>query len=125
MNTTRIIKISNTLKELGISPNILGYGYLRYAIELALENPNILNSMVKGLYVDIAKRFGSTPSRVERAIRHAIERAWSRANVDKLDALFGYTVSAARGKPTNGEFIATVADYLHLWEVSNNESETT
>ena len=88
--------------------------YLREAITMIFNNVELLGSITKVLYPDIAKKFNTTPSRVERAIRHAIEVAWSRGNIDSISELFGYTVSSTKAKPTNSEFIAMVADHLRL-----------
>lgn len=107
-------KISDLLHELGIPANIRGYQYLREAITLVTGEMQLLNSITKILYPKIAKQYESTPSRVERAIRHAIEVAWARGNVEAINRLFGYTVDYRRGKPTNSEFIAKVADRLRL-----------
>jgi len=107
-------KISDLLHELGIPANIRGYQYLREAIVLVAGEIQLLNSITKILYPKIAKIHESTPSRVERAIRHAIEVAWGRGNVEAINRLFGYTVDYRRGKPTNSEFIAQVADRLRL-----------
>ena len=91
-----------------------GYQYLRDAIMMSVEDMEMLNSITKILYPTIAKKHQTTPSRVERAIRHAIEVAWSRGKMDTIDALFGYTVSNGKGKPTNSEFIALIADKIRL-----------
>jgi len=107
-------KISDLLHELGIPANIRGYQYLREAIALVTGELQLLNSITKILYPKIAKQYESTPSRVERAIRHAIEVAWTRGNVEAINRLFGHTVDYRRGKPTNSEFIAKVADRLRL-----------
>ena len=106
--------VTDMIHELGVPAHIKGYQYLREAIMMAVEDIEMLNSITKILYPTIAKRFQTTPSRVERAIRHAIEVAWSRGKLDTLDALFGYTVSTGKGKPTNSEFIALIADTLRL-----------
>jgi len=107
-------RISDLLHEVGIPANIRGYQYLRAAIILVAEEAQLLNSITKILYPKIAKIHESTPTRVERAIRHAIEVAWGRGNVEALNRLFGFTVDYRRGKPTNSEFIAQVADRLRL-----------
>lgn len=112
MNKTKELIISNTLKDLGVKPSLLGYSYLRYAIGLAMDTPSIVHRTTLELYPRIAKQFDSTASRVERAIRHAIEEAWLNAKMDMQDVVFRSTVNAFKGKPTNTEFIATVADYL-------------
>lgn len=116
-NQVMEIKISNFLKELGISPNLLGYEYLKTAILLSLKNKNYLYSVTKTLYPDIAKMKGSTSSRVERAIRHAIETAWAKGNAKKFDEIFSYTISPDKGKPTNSAFIATIVEELELANV--------
>jgi len=107
-------KISDLLQELGIPANIRGYQYLREAIALVTGELQLLKSITKILYPKIAKQYESTPSRVERAIRHAIEVAWARGNMEAINRLFGHTVDYRRGKPTNSEFIAKVADRLRL-----------
>lgn len=106
--------VTNIIHEIGVPAHIKGYQYLRDAIILAVEDVEMLNSITKILYPTIAKRHQTTPSRVERAIRHAIEVAWSRGKMDTIDALFGYTVSTGKGKPTNSEFIALIADKIRL-----------
>lgn len=108
------IKVSNLLKEIGVPAHLKGYIYIRYSIIYALENPEAMGCVTKILYPDVAKHFGTTASRVERAIRHAIEVAWDRGNVDILHKYFGYTIEPGRGKPTNSEFIAMLIDYLKL-----------
>ena len=102
------------IHEIGVPAHIKGYQYLRDAIILSVNDMEMLNSITKILYPTIAKRHQTTPSRVERAIRHAIEVAWSRGKMDTIDALFGYTVSTGKGKPTNSEFIALIADKIRL-----------
>ena len=101
-------------REIGIPAHIKGYHYLRDAIIMAVEDMDVLNAITKILYPTVAKKHQTTASRVERAIRHAIEVAWSRGKLDVLDELFGYTVSNGKGKPTNSEFIALVADTIRL-----------
>ena len=108
------IIITNIIHEIGVPAHIKGYQYLRDSIMLAIYDMDILNSITKQLYPTIAKQFGTTSSRVERAIRHAIEVAWGRGKMDTIDALFGYTVHAGKGKPTNSEFIALIADKIRL-----------
>jgi two-component system response regulator (stage 0 sporulation protein A) len=118
----RIVDSGKTLKEdvteiiheVGVPAHIKGYQYLREAIIMCVNNMDMLNSITKILYPEIAKRFQTTPSRVERAIRHAIEVAWSRGKMDTLDELFGYTISNGKGKPTNSEFIALITDKIRL-----------
>lgn len=107
-------KISNFLHELGIPANIRGYVYLRTGIALVTEENELINSITKILYPMIAAEYKTTPSRVERAIRHAIEVAWGRGNIDVITRVFGFTVDTRRGKPTNSEFIAIVADRMRL-----------
>lgn len=107
-------EVTNIIHEIGIPAHIKGYQYLRDAIIMAINDMDILNSITKQLYPNIAKRYNTTPSRVERAIRHAIEVAWSRGKMDTIDKLFGYTVNNGKGKPTNSEFIALIADKLRL-----------
>ena len=102
------------LHEIGIPAHIKGYQYLRDAIMMSVDDKEMLNSITKILYPSIAKQHGTTPSRVERAIRHAIEVAWSRGKVDTIDELFGYTVHNGKGKPTNSEFVALIADKIRL-----------
>ena len=107
-------EVTNVIHEIGIPAHIKGYQYLRDAIIMAITDMDILNSITKQLYPSIAKNYNTTPSRVERAIRHAIEVAWSRGKMDTIDKLFGYTVNNGKGKPTNSEFIALIADRLRL-----------
>ena len=107
-------RVTNMLHEIGIPAHIKGYHYLRDAIMMSVEDMEMLNSITKILYPTIAKKHQTTSSRVERAIRHAIEVAWSRGKMDTIDALFGYTVSNGKGKPTNSEFIALIADKIRL-----------
>jgi two-component system response regulator (stage 0 sporulation protein A) len=106
--------ITHIIHEIGVPAHIKGYMYLREAISMVYHNIELLGSITKVLYPDIAKKYKTTPSRVERAIRHAIEVAWSRGNVDSIVSLFGYTVSMSKAKPTNSEFIAMVADKLRI-----------
>lgn len=103
--------------------HIKGYQYLREAIIIAVNDIEVINAVTKVLYPAVAKRFGTTPSRVERAIRHAIEVAWDRGDLETLQKYFGYTVSNAKGKPTNSEFIAMIADRL-LLERKNGKGMT-
>jgi len=107
-------EITNIIHEIGVPAHIKGYLYLREAITMVVENIELLSAVTKELYPSIAKKFNTTSSRVERAIRHAIEVAWSRGKVDTINNLFGYTVHNDKGKPTNSEFIAMVADKLRL-----------
>ena len=106
--------VTDMIHEIGVPAHIKGYQYLRDAIMLSVEDGEMLGSITKILYPTIAKRFQTTASRVERAIRHAIEVAWSRGKMETLDALFGYTINTGKGKPTNSEFIAMIADRIRL-----------
>ncbi|WLR43877.1 sporulation transcription factor Spo0A [Bacillus carboniphilus] len=106
--------ITSIIHEIGVPAHIKGYMYLREAISMVYKDIELLGSITKVLYPDIAKKYNTTASRVERAIRHAIEVAWSRGNIDSISSLFGYTVSMSKAKPTNSEFIAMVADKLRL-----------
>ena len=106
--------VTEIIHEVGIPAHIKGYQYLRDAILLVIKEPDMINSITKILYPTIAKKNQTTPSRVERAIRHAIEVAWSRGNMDIINTMFSYTVSTGKGKPTNSEFIALVADKIRL-----------
>ena len=107
-------EVTNIIKGIGIPAHIKGYQYVRTAIILAVKEPDVMGSITKVLYPAIAHEYDTTNSRVERAIRHAIEVAWDRCNVDVLNSYFGYTIQATRGKPTNSEFIAMIADKLRL-----------
>jgi len=107
-------EITNIIHEIGIPAHIKGYLYLREAIMMVIQEIEILGAITKVLYPRIAEKYNTTPSRVERAIRHAIEVAWARNNVDTIKKFFGYTINTERGKPTNSEFIALVADKLRL-----------
>ena len=106
--------ISRKLIGLGIPTRLKGYKYILAAIEQVLEDETSLEGVTKILYPDVAKKYNSTPQRVEKAIRHAIEVAWGRGQADVVESIFGYTVSASKGKPTNSEFIAMIADKLRL-----------
>jgi two-component system response regulator (stage 0 sporulation protein A) len=108
------IEVTELLHEIGIPAHIKGYLYLREAICMVVQRVELLGGVTKELYPSIAKRYQTTPSRVERAIRHAIEVAWNRGNVDVIHSLFGHTINSDRGKPTNSEFIAMVADKLRM-----------
>lgn len=108
------ILVSDIMHQLGVPAHIKGYRYLREAIIMTIENNDLMNSVTKVLYPTVAKKFKTTPSRVERAIRHAIEVAWDRGDVDVLSSYFGYTIQNSRGKPTNSEFIAMISDKLRL-----------
>ncbi|MDD5937521.1 MAG: sporulation transcription factor Spo0A [Clostridiales bacterium] len=106
--------VTAIIHEIGVPAHIKGYQYLREAIMIAVEDMDVINAVTKVLYPEVARRFGTTASRVERAIRHAIEVAWDRGDLETLQKYFGYTVSNAKGKPTNSEFIAMIADRLVL-----------
>lgn len=106
--------VTNIIHEIGVPAHIKGYQYLRDAIMMSVNDSEMLNSITKQLYPTIAKQHKTTPSRVERAIRHAIEVAWSRGKMDTIDELFGYTVNNGKGKPTNSEFVALIADKIRL-----------
>lgn len=106
--------VTDMIHEIGVPAHIKGYQYLREAIMMSVDDPIMISSITKILYPTIAKRFQTTPSRVERAIRHAIEVAWSRGKMETLDSLFGYTIDTGKGKPTNSEFIALIADKIRL-----------
>ncbi len=106
--------VTDMIHEIGVPAHIKGYQYLREAIMMSVEDQSMISSITKILYPTIAKKFQTTPSRVERAIRHAIEVAWSRGRMETLDALFGYTIDTGKGKPTNSEFIALIADKIRL-----------
>ena len=108
------VVITEILHQIGVPAHIKGYQYVREAIRLTVENPEMLNSVTKILYPTVAKNFKSTSSRVERAIRHAIEVAWDRGDVDVLNSYFGYTIQSQRGKPTNSEFVAMISDKIRL-----------
>ena len=107
-------EVTDMIHEVGVPAHIKGYQYLRDAIMMVIQDSEMLNSITKILYPTIAKRNQTTPSRVERAIRHAIEVAWSRGNMEIINSLFSYTVSTGKGKPTNSEFIALIADKIRL-----------
>ena len=106
--------VTEVIHEIGVPAHIKGYQYLREAIILTVNDMEIINAVTKVLYPAVAKKYGTTPSRVERAIRHAIEVAWDRGDLDTLQKFFGYTVSNIKGKPTNSECIAMIADHLSL-----------
>ncbi len=106
--------VSDIMHQIGVPAHIKGYQYLREAIILSIGDSEMMNSVTKLLYPTVAKTFGTTSSRVERAIRHAIEVAWDRGDVDVLSSYFGYTIQSTRGKPTNSEFIAMISDKLRL-----------
>jgi len=106
--------VTDIIHQIGVPAHIKGYNYLREAIIMAVNDMEIINSVTKCLYPSVAKKHGTTSSRVERAIRHAIEVAWDRGDVDTLNSYFGYTIHGGKGKPTNSEFIALIADKLRL-----------
>ncbi len=108
------IIITDIIHQIGVPAHIKGYHYLREAITMAVNDIEIMNSVTKCLYPSVAKKHGTTSSRVERAIRHAIEVAWDRGDVDVLNSYFGYTIHSGKGKPTNSEFIALIADKLRV-----------
>lgn len=105
--------VTNHIKAIGITANIRGYHYLREAILLVHENFDLMSRLTTSLYVSVAEKYNSTPQRVERAMRHAIETAWNKGNIEVLEDFFGYTILETKGKPTNGEFIAMLADKLN------------
>lgn len=107
-------QVTKIIHQIGVPAHIKGYQYLRCAILMTIDDSEIINSVTKVLYPSVAKRYQTTTSRVERAIRHAIEVAWDRGDVDTLNSYFGYTIQNSRGKPTNSEFIAMIADNLRL-----------
>lgn len=106
--------VTNIIHEVGVPAHIKGYQYLREAIMMVVNDIDVINQITKSLYPKIAFKYNTTPSRVERAIRHAIEVAWGRGQQEAVESIFGYTISAAKGKPTNSEFIAMIADKLRL-----------
>lgn len=108
------LRITDIIHEIGIPAHIKGYQYIRYSIMLAVKDETIIGSITKTLYPTVAKKHNTTSSRVERAIRHAIEVAWDRGDIDTLNAYFGYTVQNNKGKPTNSEFIAMISDKIRL-----------
>ena len=108
------IKVTNIIHEIGVPAHIKGYQYLRDGIMMVVDNIEVINQITKQLYPDLAKKYKTTPSRVERAIRHAIEVAWNRGQIETVENIFGYTVNSNKGKPTNSEFIAMIADKLRL-----------
>jgi two-component system, response regulator, stage 0 sporulation protein A len=108
------MEVTNLMHEIGIPPHMSGYQYIREAIIMTVNNSKVFSSITRVLYPTVAEKFSSTPQKVERAIRNAIESAWERGNPDTVDALFGYTVNNAKGKPTNSEFIAMIADKVRM-----------
>ena len=123
MKNERIFEISNTLKDLGISPALQGYTYLREALELVMDNSELAyrGGITKILYPTIAKKYKNTIGGIERSIRYAIEIAFDRTGSDLLEKMFGCSTDACKGKATNSEFIATIADYLLLRERENEQ----
>ena len=107
-------QVTAMIHEVGVPAHIKGYQYVREAIIIAVQDISVINAVTKVLYPEVAKRYNTTPSRVERAVRHAIETAWDRGDLETLQSYFGYTVSNAKGKPTNSEFIAMIADKIRL-----------
>ena len=112
-------EISRLLHDLGMPSHIKGYQYIRDSIELMYNNPNVLGGITKEVYPFIADKYNTTPSRVERAIRHAIEVSWTRGDYDLMEEIFGHSVDFDRAKPTNSEFLATIADKLSIEAKSN------
>jgi two-component system, response regulator, stage 0 sporulation protein A len=115
------IEVTNLMRDVGIPPHMVGYQFIREAIIQTIGNAKAYSSITKILYPTVARKFGTTPQKVERAIRNAIESAWSRGNTDSIDSLFGYTVNFSKGKPTNSEFIAMMADKIRVSNQKNNE----
>ena len=113
-NKSMEVRVTEILHQIGVPAHIKGYNYLRDSILMSVETTDIINAVTKRLYPSVAKKYETTSSRVERAIRHAIEVAWDRGDVDILNSYFGYTIHNDRGKPTNSEFIAMIADKLRL-----------
>ncbi len=111
----KTIKVSDMIKALGVSANVKGYRYLRYAIELVMSDISYIDAVTTILYPRVAKKFNTTPSRVERAIRHAIQSSWIKGDMCVQKQIFGYTVDANKGVPTNSEFISMVADYIEIY----------
>ena len=118
LSTPMEVRVTNIIHDVGVPAHIKGYQYIRGAIILAIKDEDIINAITKSLYPTLASMFNTTPSRVERAIRHAIEVAWNRGQIEMHDKIFGYTVNSNKGKPTNSEFIAMIADRLRLEEKS-------
>lgn len=113
-NQSLEVKITNIIHEIGVPAHVKGYFYLREAISLVVNNMDLLGAVTKELYPTIARKYNTTPSRVERAIRHAIEIAWNRGCIETINELFGYTIHSQKGKPTNSEFIALISDKLRM-----------
>ncbi len=108
------VMVTDIIHQIGVPAHIKGYHYLRDAIIMSIDDPDMINAITKRLYPSIAKKYKTTSSRVERAIRHAIEVAWDRGDVDTLNSFFGYTIHSLRGKPTNSEFVAMISDRVRL-----------
>ncbi len=115
------IQVTDILHQIGVPAHIKGYHYLRDSIMMSVQQPEIINAVTKQLYPSVAKKYETTSSRVERAIRHAIEVAWDRGDVDVLNSYFGYTIHNSRGKPTNSEFVAMISDKLRLQMKNGNQ----
>lgn len=107
-------EVTAVIHEVGVPAHIKGYQYVREAIVIAVQDMDVINAVTKVIYPEVARRYSTTPSRVERAVRHAIEVAWDRGDLETLQRYFGYTVSNTKGKPTNSEFIAMIADRIRL-----------
>jgi len=120
-NDSMEAQVTQMIHQIGVPAHIKGYQYLRYAIMLAVDNDDMINAVTKILYPTVAKKYQTTSSRVERAIRHAIEVAWDRGDIEVLTSYFGYTIHTGRGKPTNSEFIALLADKLRLMNKSPSQ----
>lgn len=116
LNTSLEVRVTNAIHDVGVPAHIKGYQYVREAIIMTVKNEDVINAVTKVLYPNLSQMFDTTPSRVERAIRHAIEVAWNRGQIEVHDKIFGYTVNSNKGKPTNSEFIAMIADKLRLEE---------
>lgn len=108
------LRITEIMREIGIPANLKGYFYVRDAIIMALKEPKLLKTLTTRLYPKVAEKYDTTPSRVERAIRHAIEKAWDCGDVSVLNSYFGYATQRERGKPTNGQFLSTIVDFIQL-----------
>ena len=117
------LKIAETLKECGTPADLSGYFYLKYAIDAMLQDMSLMHNITKRLYPMIAKKFNTSASRVERAIRHAVEVAWERGNIELHHKLFGYTIAQSKCKPTNSEFIVTVVDWLNMTCFESGDTE--
>ena len=114
MENTKVMKIGRVLKELGVSPKLIGYNYILAAIDFQMQDPKWCRGITRKLYPEIARIYETTPIRVERCIRHAVESGWQRGNIEFYQEIFGHTMNLNAGKPSNMEFICTVADYLNL-----------